>query len=367
LRFDLFSLGCATTFGQLDISNVLIPQGAGDLPEAFSTLRFLLAGRGFLQPEKTYLVYYDGPVGQPEGGEICGAGDTPSAGLPGVAIVFLAACEADSGDTFRPVVAVHELVHALGAVAGAAPNHCQRGHVCDDPDDLLNATLTGRELEQHVLDRSRDDYYGHSGTWPNVRESRFLERLDSPDRTPPPAPTGLTATDAAAPGLVRISWRSSRDDIGPVTYRVYQDERFVIATTSLSTLLGIAEVDTSVYEVRAADAVGHLSQPVAIRYRLGLGVVDPPGRLVRDTVRPPAVRGVIVRKTGRRVVLAWPAVFDLGGVRHYRVGIGGRTVVVTRPRVTLASAGLRTSVSVAAVDRGGNVGPTTVVPLRRLR
>ena len=78
-------------------------------------------------------------------------------------------------------------------------------------------------------------------------------------------------------------------------------------------------------------------------------------------------RGVIVRKTGRRVVLAWPAVFDLGGVRHYRVGIGGRTVVVTRPRVTLASAGLRTSVSVAAVDRGGNVGPTTVVPLRRLR
>jgi hypothetical protein len=366
-RFDLFALGCATTLGQLDISSVLVPQPAGDLPEAFSTLRFLLAGRGFTQPEKIYLVYYDGPVGQPDGGEICGAGDTPSGGLPGIAIVFLAACEAESGDTLRPVVAVHELVHALGAVAGAAPNHCDQGHVCDDPDDLLNSTLSGNELEAHVLDRARDDYYGHSGTWPNVRESRFLERLDSPDRSPPSAPPGFTATDGAALGIVRLSWRASSDDVGPITYRVYQDSRFVASTTSTSTLLGIAETDTSTYEVRAADAVGHLSQPTEIRYRAGLGVIDREGRLVRDTVRPPAVSGVIVRKTARTVVLSWSAVRDPGGIRHYRVRAGARTLTVARPRVTLPAAGLRTAVSIAAVDRGGNVGPAAVVPLRRLR
>jgi hypothetical protein len=35
--------------------------------------------------------------------------------------------------------------------------------------------------------------------------------------------------------------------------------------------------------------------------------------------------------------------------------------------VTLARATLRTAVSVVAVDRAGNIGPSTRVPLRRLR
>jgi hypothetical protein len=35
--------------------------------------------------------------------------------------------------------------------------------------------------------------------------------------------------------------------------------------------------------------------------------------------------------------------------------------------VTLARAALRTAVSVSAVDRAGNVGPITTIPLRRLR
>jgi hypothetical protein len=219
-----------------------------------------------------------------------------------------------------------------------------------------------------VLDRARDDYYGHSGTWPDVRKSRFLEQLDSPDREPPSTPAGFTATDGAALGIVRLSWRPARDDVGPVTYRVYQDDRFVASTSSTSTLLGIAETDTSSYAVRAADAVGHLSQPATIRYRLGVGVIDGRGRIVRDTVRPPAVRRVVVRKTARTVVLSWPAVRDPGGVRHYRVTIAGaRTFTVVQPRVTLVRAGLRGAVSLAAIDRGGNVGPATVVPLRRLR
>jgi hypothetical protein len=35
--------------------------------------------------------------------------------------------------------------------------------------------------------------------------------------------------------------------------------------------------------------------------------------------------------------------------------------------VTLARATLRTAVSLVAVDRAGNIGPTTTVPLHRLR
>jgi hypothetical protein len=367
-RFDLFPFACSSPFGQLDISSVTLPGPAGDVDTAFETLRFLLAeAHGFIQREKAYLVYYDGPVeGQPLDAPVCGAGDSPAAGLPGIAIVFLHSCAAEE-DTFRPIVAVHELVHVFGAVAGAAPNHCRQGHVCDVPSDLLNASLSGQELEAHTLDGGRDDYYGHPGGWLDIQDSLFLERLDSPDRAPPSLPSGLTATDGAAPGLIRVSWRASSDDVGPITYRVYQDGRFINSTTSMSALLDVAETDTSSYTVRASDAVGHLSQPLTIRFRLGLGVVDAGGRLVRDTVRPPAVASVSVRRAARSVVLSWPAVRDRGGLRGYRIRLGTRTLTVKRPTVTISLARLRTAVSLAAVDRGGNVGPVTVVPLRRLR
>ena len=93
----------------------------------------------------------------------------------------------------------------------------------------------------------------------------------------------------------------STDDVGPITYRVYQDDRFISTTTSTSAILGIAESDTSSYSIRASDSVGHLSQPLTIRFRLGLGVVDAQGKLVRDTVRPPAVGRVSVRRAAKTV------------------------------------------------------------------
>jgi hypothetical protein len=366
-RFDLFPFACASLFGQLDISNVTLQQPAGQVGNAFTTLRFLLAGQGFIEPEKTYLFYYDGPVEQQRvDSEVCGVGGSPAGGLPGIAIVFLDSCAAEE-NMFRPIVAIHELVHALGAVSGAAPHHCSDGHVCDVPNDLLNASLSGTELEAAVLDGGRDDYYGHQGSWSDVQDSLFLERLDSPDRGAPSSPTGLTATDGAGPGLVRVSWRPSTDDLGPITYRVYQDNRFVSATTSTVALLSIAESDTSTYSIRAADSVGHLSQPLAIRFRLGLGVVDARGKLVRDTVRPPAVGRVSVRRAAKTVRLFWPAVRDGGGVRGYRIKLGTRILTVTKPGVTLNRATLRTAVSLAAIDRAGNVGPSKTVPLHRLR
>ncbi len=366
-RFDLFPFACASLFGQLDISSVTLQQPAGQIATAFTTLRFLLADQGFIEPEKTYLFYYDGPLEQQRvDSEVCGVGGSPAGGLPGIAIVFLDSCKAEE-NTFRPIVAIHELAHTLGAVAGAAPHHCSEGHVCDVTNDLLNASLSGAELEVHVLDGGRDDYYGHQGSWADVQDSLFLERLDSPDRSAPSSPTGLTATDGAAPGIVRLSWRPSTDDLGPITYRVYQDNRFVSSTASTSALVEIAESDTSTYAIRAADSVGHLSQPLAIRFRLGLGVVDARGKLVRDTVRPPALGRVSVRRAAKTVRLFWPAVRDGGGVRGYRIKLGIRILTVKKPGVTLNRAALRTAVSLAAIDRAGNVGPSITVPLHRLR
>ena len=160
---------------------------------------------------------------------------------------------------------------------------------------------------------------------------------------------------------------ASTDDVGPIAYRVYEDDRFISTTTSTSAILGIAAGNTSTYTIRASDSVGHLSQPLTIRFRLGLGLVDAQGKLVRDTVRPSAVGRVSVRRAAKTVRLVWPPARDSGGLRGYRITLGSRVLTVTKPAVTLARATLRTAVSLAAVDRAGNVGPTTTVPLRRLR
>ena len=367
-RFDLFPVACATAFGALDITNVELSQDIGEIDDAFDTIRLLLASElGFDESEKVYLVYYDGPTGQSGFERVCGQGAEPAgSGLPGIAVIYLDSCEATSTDSLRPIVAVHELVHVLGAVDDAAPNSCDDGHVCDLEADLMISSLSGDELETRVLDGGRDDYYGHPGSWTDVRDSLFLERLDSPDRGAPTAPAELVVRDDPS-GLVSFSWRASSDDIGPVAYRVYQDGQFIRELRRTSTLLIPHEGGTGSYSVRAADAVGHLSQPASVSFKLGFGIVDEQGRLLRDTARPPAIRAVSIRRTAGTVVLSWPAVRDPGGLKGYRIGIGSRTLSVTKPAVTIARSPLRTAVSVAAVDRAGNVGPKTIVPLRRLR
>lgn len=367
-RFDLFPFPCATAFGSLDLTNVELQQPVSGIDGAFREIRLLLASeRGFNQAEKVYLVYYDGPTGQSGLERVCGQGAGPSGpGQPGLAIIYLDSCGATRNDSLRPVVAVHELVHVLGAVDAAAPNSCDDGHVCDAELDLMTASLTGEELETHVLDGGRDDYYGHSGPWTDVQDSLFFARLDSPDRAAPTPPAAPVVRDHPT-GLVAFSWRSSTDDVGPIAYRIYQNGIFVRQASGTSALLIPPAGATARYSVRAADAVGHLSAPVTVLFKVGFGIVDEQGRLLRDTVRPPAIRPVTIRRTAKTVVISWPAVRDPGGLRGYRVKIGARTLTVTRPTVTITRATLRTAVSVAAVDRAGNVGPTTTVPLRRLR
>ncbi len=367
-RFDLFPVVCTTVFGALDISNVELPQAISGINSAFNEIRFLLASEaGFNEPEKVYLVYYDGPTGQSGLERVCGQGAEAGSGMPGVAVVYLDSCGATRTDSLRPVVGVHELVHVLGAVDKGAPHLCNSGHVCDVATDLLAATLTGEELEAHVLDAGRDDYYGHPGSWLDVQDSLFLERLDSPDRTAPTVPAVLVVRDDPGGATVTASWRASSDDIGPVTYWVYVDGQFRDEVARTSAKLIAPAGNTVSYSVRALDAVGHLSQIATVLFKPGFGIVDAQGRLLRDTARPPAIRTVSVRRTTKTVVLSWPAVRDPGGLKGYRVKIGSRTLSVTQPAVTITRATLRTAVSVAAIDRAGNVGPATTVPLRRLR
>jgi hypothetical protein len=229
----------------------------------------------------------------------------------------------------------------------------------------MTSMLTGAELDGHVLDFGRNDYYGHGGVWSDVQDSTFLERLDSPDRTPPTLPDVVRVGDDPS-GLVRFSWRPSTDDVGPVTYRVYQDRRFVREVTTTSVLLPDTG-QTALYSVRAADPVGRLSALAGARFRPGLGMVDEQGRLVRDTVRPAAIARVTIRRTQKLAVLSWPAARDAGGLRAYRIRIGARTLTVRRPTVTITRARVVGTISIAAIDRAGNIGPSIVIPRSRVR
>jgi hypothetical protein len=67
-----------------------------------------------------------------------------------------------------------------------------------------------------------------------------------------------------------------------------------------------------------------------------------------------------VSVSGAKVVLRWPAVADPIGLRGYRVTAPGlKPVLVTGTSASLPRARVRgKTVSVAAVDRSGNVGPS---------
>ena len=368
-RFDLFPtpIGCANTFGALDITHVQLSRSLGGITTAFQEIRLQLASEvGLNEPEKAYLAYFDGPTGQSGNERVCGQGARAGGfELPGFAVVYLDSCGADAGDNLRPVVALHELVHVFGAVERSAPNSCQSGHVCDVGLDLMASILTGAELDGHVLDSGRNDYYAHAGTWTDVQDSTFLERLDSPDRVPPTVPDGLRVGDDPS-GAVRFSWRPSTDDVGPAAYRLYQDGRFVRQVAETSVLLP-ANGRTTRFSVRAADSVGRLSALASARFRPDLGMVDESGRLVRDTVRPPAIPRVTIRRTPKLAVVSWTGVRDGGGLRGYRVRIGARTVIVRKPTVTLTRSKVAGALSLAAVDRAANVGPALVIPRSRLR
>jgi len=185
-RFDLYPFpGCQAT-GKLDLAFVRLPHpGSFYLDSnADSDTRVHLISSDLAgiapEPVKT-LVYYDGPV---TNAGICGQSRVrPSdGGVPSVALVWLQACSADLGQGSKTArVAAHELIHDLGAEPTVGPPHScpppDGGHPCDSPTDILYPFVSEGPLGTAVLDFGRDDYYGHSGTWWDVRNSPWLTHL----------------------------------------------------------------------------------------------------------------------------------------------------------------------------------------------
>ena len=194
-RNDLTQFACGL---QLDITTVRLPQSGaqlGSLDGRFEAVFDALDAAGLRSSFTKYLVYYDGPVSD---GNVCGQGGSDPSGF-GLAVVYYQACAGVS----TAAVAVHEVVHTLGAVPRGAPNECSgenSGHTCDNTTDLLYPSIGDELLPGKALDPGRDDYYGHSGAWPDAQDSPWLVRHDS--QTPfAVSISGPGSVSADVPGL----------------------------------------------------------------------------------------------------------------------------------------------------------------------
>ena len=171
-RFDVWESPCGAT---PDIGVLRLPYTAAELePIAGRASRITDAVQNASDgsPFVKYLVYYDGPADS----AVCGQGNGEADGTA-TAVVFLGTCTAVPNS----LVAAHELLHALGgAPLVGPPNECPSSpqHVCDSPADILYPLAPRRPLSTTILDVGHDDYYGHSGSWFDLQDSRWLRLVD---------------------------------------------------------------------------------------------------------------------------------------------------------------------------------------------
>jgi hypothetical protein len=239
IRFDLFAFpGCTTTFGKLDIGFVRLPRTASQYIGDPGADRLLadLGQLGGLTADK-HLVYYDGPPVYDS--HVCGTTFVPNTaptqgGYAGIAFVWLRSlCGGDVGaGALNAAVAVHELIHGLGALVGAsAPHECappNDGHVCDSTSDILYPEATpSTRIATELLDFNRDDYYGHSAAWFDVQDSGWLTHLPQRQLT-------VTRTGKGT-GTVRLTAPSELDCSSGCTLEL--DDR-VVATLAATASAG---------------------------------------------------------------------------------------------------------------------------------
>jgi hypothetical protein len=215
-RFDLYPFpNCSLGLGALDLSDVRLSATSAQLRPTegrYSRIANELHAT-FSSRYKKYLVFYDGPAD----GSVCGQGSGDYSNGPSYAIVYLGS---DCGEFGVPssAVAAHEFVHSLGALPGGAPHGCpgDPGHPCDSTLDLLYPQITGGvPLSSLLLDYGHDDYYGHSGSWPDLQDSAWLLHVGAQTQLAVTV-SGSGTVESDAPGVDCPATCTSTWDTGSV-------------------------------------------------------------------------------------------------------------------------------------------------------
>ena len=231
-------------------------------------------------------------------------------------------------------------------------------------------------MRRQILDVGNDDYYNHQGSWWDTRDSLFLKRLDSADTTPPGALNRKRTTAMNAKKNITFKWpKASR---GPLLgYRVYingvvfktgQVDRYFTTKKRKITFSGNLKINgkkvaprlTRIVElgVRAIDPSGNLGPLHEIRFRVGVGIVNAKGKLIKDTVPPSAPKLRRPQFTGSSYVMSWTRSVDLGGkLTSYQLLKNNRvfaTLSANTRSTNVPIGSIRDTWSVRAVDKAKN-------------
>jgi hypothetical protein len=176
LRVDTYQGQLDITFWRLKQTDTKI---ASTGVRVRGRLESALRAAGFNKRRKIYAVYYAGTSTDRCGWAMLRGNyvalflrGTPP-GAPPCATNAFASSVSTPG--YLEFSMLHEIFHALGAVAACAPHYTSGGHVSDDPHDLMYAG--DQNWYPSILDKDRDDYYGHKNArCLDVAKSPFFEK-----------------------------------------------------------------------------------------------------------------------------------------------------------------------------------------------
>jgi hypothetical protein len=164
------------------------------------------------------------------------------------------------------------------------------------------------------------------------------------DVSPPTTPGALVAS--AAPTLVDLAWRPSRDDRAVTGYRIYRDGALVATVTAArATVAPLAAGRSYAFAVTALDGAGHQSTAARL--------------VVRTPPLPPLAAPRVLRRTATTLLVAIPRASGtltvIVGSRRLRARSGGRLRVVRLRAHATVVLRLERRLATGAVQRSRSV------------
>jgi hypothetical protein len=200
LRLDTYG-------GQPDVTFVRLTKTDEYIASFYAHVREMvergLSDAGQLDPDKIYIVYYDGTSSY-----ACGGASYPPSLIGQAQVLYLRGlpdgpvtcgsnplgAPAATAPNYFDIAALHEFAHGLGLVPLCAPHQYLGGHASDAANDLMWTGSQPWDVAHVSLDVNRDDYYGHGRTdCPDMQNSVFL----APTVGPTWLPSGWGTTPAS--------------------------------------------------------------------------------------------------------------------------------------------------------------------------